>query len=103
MKKYVKKPIVIEAIQLTKSNISEVLAFMGQNIRLPSFQAQMRFEQYEDSVIENGMDILTLEDGSDGRAKHVATIGDFIIKGIKGEFYPCKPDIFKDTYDEFNN
>jgi len=30
----------------------------------------------------------------------VASCGDFIIKGIKGEFYPCKPDIFKATYDE---
>lgn len=46
------------------------------------------------------MDVFTLEDGSDGRAKHVASIGDWIIKGIKGEFYPCKPDIFQATYDE---
>jgi len=45
------------------------------------------------------MDIHTLEDGNDGRAKHVATIGDWIIKGVKGEFYPCKPDIFLKTYE----
>lgn len=44
-------------------------------------------------------DIVTLEDGSDGRAKHVATEGDWIIKGIQGEFYPCKPDIFLATYE----
>lgn len=97
--KYRKKPVVIEAVQLRKDNIMEVLLFMGQYIKLDSFQTQMRFEEYEDSVIENGMDVYTLEDGIDGRAKHVATIGDWIIKGIKGEFYPCKPDIFKETYD----
>lgn len=99
MAKFRKKPVIIEAIQLKETNISEVLNFMGQTVRLPSFQEQMRFEQYEDSVIENGMDIYTLEDGRDGRAKHVATIGDWIIKGVKGEFYPCKPDIFEQTYE----
>ena len=31
---------------------------------------------------------------------HEAKLGDMIIKGIQGEFYPCKPDIFKETYDE---
>ncbi|XAI95119.1 hypothetical protein [Microcystis phage Mwe-JY13] len=44
-------------------------------------------------------DIVTLEDGSDGRAVHVAQAGDWIIKGVKGEFYPCKPDIFAATYE----
>jgi len=100
MAKYRKKPVVIEAIQLKETNISEVLSFMGQKVRLQPFQEQMRLEQYKDSVVENGMNIHTLEDGSDARAKHVASIGDWIIKGIKGEFYPCKPDIFTATYEE---
>ena len=47
-----------------------------------------------------GLDIPTLEDGEDRRAKHVASLGDYIIKGIQGELYPCKPDIFKATYEE---
>ena len=101
--KYRKKPVVIEAIQLKKDNIGKVLNFMGQNVRLPSFQEQIRFEQYENSVIENGMDIHTLEDGKYLRAKHVASIGDYIIKGVKGEFYPCKPDIFEMTYEPVND
>ena len=101
--KYRKKPVVIEAIQLKKDNISKVLNFMGQTVRLPSFQEQERFEQYENSVIENGMTIHTLEDGKDQRAKHVASIGDYIIKGVKGEFYPCKPDIFEMTYEPVND
>lgn len=40
----------------------------------------------------------TLEDGG-GRAKHVASPGDWIIRGVAGEFYPCKPDIFEQTYE----
>ena len=43
--------------------------------------------------------IYTLEDGPDRRAKHFADIGDWIIRGVKGEYYPCKPDIFEATYD----
>lgn len=46
------------------------------------------------------MIIQTLEDGSKGQAKHVASPGDIIIKGVRGEFYPCKPDIFWETYEE---
>lgn len=42
--------------------------------------------------------IATLEDGN-STARHVASKGDYIIKGIAGEFYPCKPDIFKATYE----
>ena len=45
------------------------------------------------------MNIPTLEDGDDGRAAHVASIGDWIIKGVQGECYPCKPDIFEMTYE----
>jgi len=39
----------------------------------------------------------TLEDG-DSEVEHIASKGDYIVKGIHGEFYPCKPDIFKKTY-----
>jgi hypothetical protein len=43
--------------------------------------------------------VRTLEDGKNGEAKHVADAGDWIIRGVKGEFYPCKPDIFAATYE----
>ena len=42
---------------------------------------------------KNGIVIHTLE------GNHLAKAGDFIIKGVHGEFYPCKPDIFKKTYE----
>ena len=44
--------------------------------------------------IKGGLIIKTLE------GEHLASIGDYIIKGVKGEFYPCKPDIFEQTYEE---
>ncbi len=104
--KYRKKPVVIEAIQLKKNNILEVFNFIQteRQIFSPlSYALQNRFERYRKNVIENGMIIETLEDGEDQRAKHVASIGDYIIKGVKGEFYPCKPDIFEMTYEPVND
>lgn len=50
-------------------------------------------------AVDDGCEIPTLEDGADGRAKHVATPGDWIICGVQGEFYPCKPDIFAASYE----
>lgn len=91
MTKYRKKPVVIEAMPFTYPPSDALLAWAHgslQNVRKarhPSARAEV--------------DIVTMEDGSDGRAKHVATEGDWIIKGVKGEFYPCKPDIFAATYE----
>lgn len=96
--KYTKCPVTIEAVQLTVHNTREVLNFIGQQVVTDSRIAEDRFEDYRQLVKEQGMNIPTLEDGADGRAKHVASIGDFIIKGVQGEFYPCKPDIFHMTY-----
>ena len=100
MMKYRKKPVVIDAIQLTSSNIKEVYEFVyGEKIMLGSDIERDHWDDYEKIVSLDGMNISTLEDGSDGRAKHVASLGDYIIKGVKGEFYPCKPDIFEMTYE----
>ena len=79
--KYRKKPVVIEAIQFNGENQGDVAEFMGEMIRTNFFP---------DILIE------TL----DGTMK--ANIGDYIIKGVKGEFYPCKPDIFEMTYEPVN-
>jgi hypothetical protein len=79
---YRKKPVVISAVQFTGSNHDELRAFGA-------------------IVVVNGDNTIigTLEDGPMGEVVHVATVGDYIIKGVHGEFYPCKPDIFKETYD----
>ena len=76
---YRKKPVVIEAVQWTGENLAEVLVF-----------AQLGNASYSDQV---GLIIHTLE------GDHKALPGDFIIKGVQGEFYPCKPDIFLATYE----
>lgn len=94
--KYRKKPVVIEAIQLTgeDSNIKNVLEFIGQTIDLRHSVSKDKFTEYCDIVrSDNGLTIKTLE----GRMK--ASIGDYIIKGVSNEFYPCKPDIFALTYE----
>lgn len=79
VKKYVKKPIVIEAIQYTGENTEGVVNFITNR----------------HCTILNDKRILinTLEGNIE------ASPNDYIIKGVLGEFYPCKPDIFKSTYD----
>lgn len=75
--KFRKKPVVIEAVQLTLTNIDEVEEFVGGDA----------------SVRDGDLIIATLE----GPLR--ASPFDWIIKGVKGEFYPCKPDIFEATYE----
>lgn len=97
IKKYKKKPVIIEAIQLTKSekSVYDVLCFIGQEPNLDSYNQELQFSRYVDEVVyTTGIKIKTLE------GDMIASVGDFIIKGINGEFYPCKPDIFAKTYEE---
>jgi hypothetical protein len=91
LSKFRKKPVVIEAVQFTYPPSPELLAFCGDALR--------NIRKARHPTAKGEADIVTLEDGSDGRAKHVATEGDFIIRGIQGEFYACKPDIFAATYE----
>lgn len=100
MAKYRKKPVVIEAVQFTGRNILEITTFIdgaAPDLRHPI--ACEHWSLYAESVVRDGLVIRTLEDGKEGQAKHVASPGDWIIKGVKGEFYPCKPDIFAATYE----
>lgn len=78
--KYRKKPVEIEAMQLTADNAVEVLTFCNRDEIVAS---------NEDGTIS----IKTLE------GVMLASINDYIIRGVKGELYPCKPDIFEATYD----
>lgn len=82
--KYIKKTVEIEAVQFvdTPERICEIAEFMGGDLRV-------NYEDKDNPYIP----IETLE----GTMK--ASVGDYIIKGVKGEFYPCKPDIFEQTYD----
>jgi len=77
--KFQKKPVVIEAVQyLGERNAAEMLEHL---------EGCVGWLQHE-----RGICIPTLE------GMMIASPGDWIIKGVKGEFYPCKPDIFEATY-----
>jgi len=84
--KFRKKPIVIEAIRWDGTNLDELKEWNAPVTIMPATGRA--------SLI-----IGTLEDGPNSEAIHVATLGDWIIRGVAGEFYPCKPDIFAATYE----
>lgn len=91
--KFRKKPVVIDAVQWTGDNVEEIRNFTNGKIKYE--------EHIGGSADGNGypqmyarLTIPTLE------GDHLALIGDWIIKGIKGEFYPCKKDIFEATYEQ---
>ena len=90
--KYRKKPVVIEAVQWTGENHREIWDFLtgktGERMTASGDNSYI-----DHSKVKGGLIIKTLE------GEHIASIGDFIIKGISGEFYPCKPDIFEKTYE----
>jgi hypothetical protein len=93
MAKYRKKPVVIEAVQWTGTNQDEIAAF-APGIACFSDIVPPDIELHPDHRVINGvLSIVTLE------GTMLAAIGDWIIKGVKGEFYPCKPDIFEATYE----
>ena len=86
--KYRKKPVVIEAMQLNHDNIYETIPdWMGEKY---TGHGEVGDEAWLT------LDIETLE------GTMTANHGDWIIKGVKGEFYPCKPDIFEKTYELVN-
>ena len=89
MSKFRKKPVVIDAVQWNGVNLVEVIRHTGQH----ASETSGKFEEYKDIVRLNGLKISTLE------GEMNADIGDWIIKGVKGECYPCKPDIFELTYE----
>lgn len=76
---YRKKPVVIQAVKLIEPNFEEIEKFMGLDKAINSLATSLQI-----STLEGVM---------------TADLGDWIIKGIKSEFYPCKPDIFGATYE----
>jgi len=105
MTKYRKKPVVVEAVQVVASDWngssfdgSPFSAHPGWLLEAVKTGALVPVTPNSTDYAE--WEVRTLEDGADGRAKHIATPGDWIIRGVQGELYPCKPDIFAATYDE---
>ena len=82
--KFRKKPVVVWALQFTGSNLFDCLRFMGY----PEYIVTNPELHATDCPI-----VHTLE------GDMTTSPGDWIIKGVKGEFYPCKPDVFEATYE----
>lgn len=79
IKYYRKRPVAIRAIQYDGSNIQEIMLFTQHRVTI------CQNNVYTVQTLEGDMKI---------------SIGDFVIEGVNGEFYPCKPDIFEKTYEE---
>lgn len=82
MARYKTKPCEIEAIQYTVDNLAEILQWGKGDIFF--------------NVLNGNLYIDTLK----GRMR--ADVYDYIIKGLKGEFYPCRPDVFKKKYERID-
>ena len=89
--KFRKKPVVVDAVQWTGENWEELCSFARD-----SSGASVLEGPYPNHEVR----VKTLEDGK-GRSQvaHVASQGDWIVRGIHGEFYAVKPDIFDATYE----
>ena len=85
--KYRKKPVVIEAIQYTVRNVYDILEFVGDKL-------VMETDSDATGCVSVKIAIKTLE------GEMFVSPGDYVIKGISNEFYPCKPDIFEKTYEK---
>lgn len=91
-KQYRKKPVVIEAVQWNGKNFDEVMKFIKED-----HGHKLNYENAEEAACKTKeLCFRTLQ------GNMTASCNDFIIKGVNGEFYPCKPDIFEKTYDEVN-
>ena len=84
--KFRKKPVEIEAVQWTGSNTNEIVLFAGEACRVLSTDP------------ETGKPISLVIHTLEGDMS--VNVNDWIIKGVNGEFYPCKPDIFEKTYEK---
>jgi len=87
IKTYKKKPVEIQAVQFNGENFQEILDFSKGTAR-----RRIAYEGNE-PIETNTIDIQTLEGIMN------ASFGDYIIRGVEGEFYPCKFSIFEKTYE----
>lgn len=87
MARYRKKPVEIAAVHYDGANRDEVAAFMGQT-------GKVEETKLPGAGIHDGIVIHTLE------GDMTTTVGDWIIRGVQGELYPCKPDVFAASYEE---
>lgn len=98
MQNFRKKPIVIQAQQYTQAMQNRFIALGKSKSENP---ISVNLDFIPDAKLEwnwhtKKLEIKTLE------GSHTVNVNDFIIRGVKGEYYPCKPDIFEATYELVN-
>lgn len=86
--KYRKKPVVVDVIQFFYD--VDVILLLQDELGIDPVKVDYKYSKHPVLKIE------TLE------GMMIADVGDYVIKGVNGEFYPCKPDIFKKTYELVN-
>lgn len=93
MGKYKKKPVVVEAIQWTGSNLEEIRNFVGNDL-IENYIKHFDIEGVliKKTLVSIAIDVL--------QETMMVDYGDYIIKDVNNELYPCKPDIFLKTYEE---
>lgn len=95
MKLYRKKPMAVEVMQFEYNSecLSKLASWMGPNMKTSGKARHLDAKGW--------LEVMTLEDGTgEHSVKHIATEGDYIVKGPFGEFWPVKPNIFESTYEE---
>ena len=90
--KYIKKSVEIEAVQFNGRNVGEIEVFVGKKLKCRVFSDTAYEAGVAAPIFE--IDIETLE------GVMTASPNDYIIKGVKGEFYPCREDIFNESYEK---
>ena len=91
--KFRKKPIVIDAVQWNGKNFDEIMNFM-QYFHGNKFN----YENAEEQAYKTKQLTIQTDEGL-----MTASLNDWIVKGVKGEFYPCKPDVFELTYEKIDD
>jgi hypothetical protein len=89
--KFRKKPVMVDALQWTGENWDELCRFARDRSGVLVLDGP-----YPNHDVR----VKTLEDGKgESQVEHVASCGDWIVKGVRGEFYAVKPEIFEETYE----
>ena len=84
MAKYRTKPCEIEAVQWNGDNLDEIIQFANKKNLMVKFKQNAKAPELKIKTLEGDME---------------ASVNDYIIRGLRGEYYPCKPDVFEKKYE----
>ena len=84
IEKYRTKPCEIEAVQWNGDNLDEIIQFADKKNLMVKFKQNAKAPELKIKTLEGNME---------------ASVNDYIIRGLRGEYYPCKPDVFEKKYE----